>query len=340
MNSRDRVCATLKHQPTDRPARDLWTLPYIPLFRADELASLLEEYPRDIDRPELAPDWRAQELDRLARPGTYADDWGSVWSVGEPGIVGEVKQPALADWASLSNYHPPWHLVRRRNLDHLNRECDRSDRFTLSPVSARPFERLQFVRGTENVFLDLAYGTPEIERLLTMIHEFYMADIASWASSNVDAVFFMDDWGTNRSLLIAPDMWRSIFKPLYRDYCEVIHAAGKYAFFHSDGHIEAIFGDLIEVGIDAINSQLFCMDIEQLGRRHKGKVTFWGEIDRQRALPFGSPDDVCAAVMRVREALDDGQGGVIAQCEWGKDNSIENVAAVFRAWAEPRDRSS
>jgi uroporphyrinogen decarboxylase len=88
------------------------------------------------------------------------------------------------------------------------------------------------------------------------------------------------------------------------------------------------------VGIDALNAQLFCMDIEEIGRRFKGKITFWGEIDRQWVLPFGSEDDVRAAVRRVRAALDDGRGGAIAQCEWGNDVSKENVATVFETWNE------
>jgi uroporphyrinogen decarboxylase len=64
-------------------------------------------------------------------------------------------------------------------------------------------------------------------------------------------------------------------------------------------------------------------------------VTFWGEIDRQRIMPFGSPGDVRGAVRRVRSALDDGRGGVIAQCEWGVRDPFENVAAVFDEWARP-----
>jgi hypothetical protein len=74
------------------------------------------------------------------------------------------------------------------------------------------------------------------------------------------------------------------------------------------------------------------MDIERLGERYRGKISFWGEIDRQRILPYGTQNDVHAAVRRVRKALDNGCGGVIAQCEWGKDNSVENIAAVFEAW--------
>jgi hypothetical protein len=74
------------------------------------------------------------------------------------------------------------------------------------------------------------------------------------------------------------------------------------------------------------------MDIEELGRRFRGRITFWGEIDRQGVLPFGTPDDVRAAVRRVRAALDDGRGGLFAQCEWGIGVPAENVAAVFEAW--------
>ena len=334
MTGRDRIQAALAQKPSDRVPRDLWALPYVSLFRENELKELSRAFPSDIGRPELSPGSGDTELDRLAKAGAYEDEWGSVWEVGEPGIVGEVKKPALSDWSGLAAYQPPWDLVRKRDLSHANRHCEKSDLFMLSSVCARPFERLQFVRGTENVFMDLAYGSPELSKLIEMIHEFYLADVEDWASSNVDGVFLMDDWGTNIALLIDPNMWRSIFKPLYKDYCDAIHAADKFAFFHSDGNIEAIFGDLIEVGMDAINSQLFCMNIEDLAERYKGKVTFWGEIDRQHALPFGSEDDVRNAVRRVRDALDDGNGGVIAQCEWGKDNSQENIKAVFEAWNE------
>ena len=109
----------------------------------------------------------------------------------------------------------------------------------------------------------------------------------------------MDDWGSQKALLVSPDMWREIFKPMYKDYCDILRKKKKYAFFHSDGHIRAIYPDLIEIGVDAVNSQLFCMDIEELDREFGGRITFWGEIDRQHVLPFGSEEEVRAAVRRV-----------------------------------------
>ena len=131
-------------------------------------------------------------------------------------------------------------------------------------------------------------------------------------------------------------MWREIFKPLYKDYCDIIHSAGKSVFFHSDGFIEPIIEDLIEIGVDALNAQLFCMDIEELGRKYGGRLTFWGEIDRQHVLPFGTTEDVDKAVTRVRTALDHGKGGVIAQCEWGKDNDLPNIEQVYQSWMRKR----
>jgi len=332
MTSRERVRSTLAFSQPDRAPRDLWVLPYVSLFRKAELDALLDRYPIDFGRPELSPGSDDQDLQKLSRPGTYTDEWGSVWQVGEPGVIGEVKHPVLENWDHLPHFRPPREFLHSRDWEYINRACEASEKFMTSGVCARPFERLQFLRGTENLYIDLAYDTAEVRTLIAMVHEYYLEDVAQWARSNVDAVALMDDWGSNTALLISPDMWRALFKPLYKAYCDIIHAAGKFVFFHSDGNIEAIYGDLIEAGVDALNSQLFCMNIEELGRKYRGRVTFWGEIDRQQILPYGTTQDVRNAVLRVRTALDNGKGGVIAQCEWGKDNSSENVQAVFDAW--------
>jgi uroporphyrinogen decarboxylase len=333
MTSRERVLAALEHRTPDRAPRDLWVLPYVTLFRRAERDALLQRFPTDFASPEISPGSDDRDLEKLSRAGTYTDEWGSVWHVAEPGVVGEVKGPVLEDWGTLARFTPPWDFLRSRDWDHINRMCEGSDKFLLSGVCARPFERLQFLRGTENLYIDLAYDSAEVRTLIEMVREYYREDVTLWSRSAVDGVTLMDDWGSNTSLLIRPDMWRAVFKPIYKEFCDIIHGAGKKVFFHSDGNIEAIYGDLIEVGVDALNSQLFCMNIEELGKLYRGKITFWGEIDRQRVLPYGTREEVHAAVQRVRAALDDGTGGVIAQCEWGKDNSRENVEAVYEAWS-------
>ena len=89
--------------------------------------------------------------------------------------------------------------------------------------------------------------------------------------------------------------------------------------------------DLIEVGVHALKSQVTCMGGEELGRRFRGRLTFWGEVDRQEVLHRGSAADVERAVRDMREHLW-ADGGVIAQCEFGPGAQPENVIGVFRAW--------
>ena len=304
------------------------------MFRQDELDALLQRFPSDLVGPEFkyGPGERQQGIPYVV--GSYADEWGCVWHVGEPGVVGEVKEPPLADWSALAHFKSPYEILEEADFSQVNRSCAEADRFVLAWTTVRPFERMQFLRGSEALYIDLGYETAEMLQLRDMVHEFFLRELEMWVKTDVDGIEFMDDWGAQRTLLISPKQWRSLFKPLYKDYCDLIHSAGKFAFFHSDGHITDIYPDLIEIGVDAVNSQLFCMDIEELGRRFGGQITFWGEISRQDILPFGTPDDVRAAVRRVRAALDDGRGGVFAQCEWGIGVSAENVATVFETWLE------
>ncbi|MBC7320951.1 methyltransferase [bacterium] len=335
MTSRERVIRALRFENPDRVPRDLWYLPGVEMFRKNELEEILKKYPSDFTTPKYryGTSRRAKGKPNIA--GEYIDAWGCVWRVAESGVIGEVKDPPLKDWSALKSYQPPWELLEEADLSEVNKSCAETDKFVRVGTEVRPFERMQFLRGTENLFLDLAYGVKEIYVLRDMLHEFYIRELEMWAKTDVDGVSFMDDWGTQNSLLISPKLWREFFKPLYKDYCEILKSHGKFVFFHSDGHIEAIYPDLIEIGIDAINSQLFCMNIEELGRKYKGTVTFWGEIDRQYILPFGTIEEVKLAVRRVRRALDTGRGGVIAQCEWGLKDPKENIEAVFEEWSRP-----
>jgi uroporphyrinogen decarboxylase len=340
MNSRERVRRTLEFKQPDRAPWNLWALGWVYMYAKDQMEALQREFPDDfIGAGYLGKSDRYRGGD--GRGGTdYVDEWGSVWSLGEDGVAGEVTSPVLADWSALATFQPPREILERADYDAVNRAQDANLR-SANPkwlncgTSVRPFERLQFLRGSQNLFLDMGYDSAEFRRLRAMVHEYFLQELENVVKTNCDSLNFMDDWGAQNALLISPEMWRAYYKPLYKDYCDLILGAGKKVFFHSDGHIASIYPDLIELGVSAVNSQLFCMDIEDLAQQYKGKITFWGEIDRQKVLPFGTVEDVRRAVGRVRRALDDGRGGVIAQCEWGKNNPPANIRAVFEAWTMP-----
>ena len=163
--------------------------------------------------------------------GEYVDEWGCRWQVSQLGLIGEVKEPPLRGWQQLRTYKLPWEVLKEADLSEVNRSCEESSCYILAPTRVRPFERLQFLQGTENVLIDLALGTKELFTLLEMLHEYYLYEIKLWAQTAVDGVFFMDDWGSQTALLISPKQWREIFKPLYREYCAILREAGKAVFF-------------------------------------------------------------------------------------------------------------
>lgn len=167
--------------------------------------------------------------------------------------------------------------------------------------------------------------------LIEKIHDHYLKETEAWAKTDIDAIGIMDDWGMQKGMMVSPDHFRKYYKPQYEEYVSIARKYGKYVFMHSDGNIEEIIPDLIEIGIDALNSQLFCMNIEDLGRKYKGKITFWGEIDRQFVLSSGDRSDVEKAVKVVFDNLYS-RGGVIAQCEFGPAARPENIFHVFDCW--------
>lgn len=341
MTSRELVRRCLEFDYPERVPRETWLLP-IAFHEHGEatVRNFLARWPSDIDRPAV-PNAAVSGLTQ-GDPygvGQYRDEWGCVFDNLQAGVIGEVKRPLIDEWSKLDDLREPSEAL---DIDReaINAACGASDKYMLAGCCPRPFERIQFIRGTENVYRDLMRNPPEFRELLRRVHAFFCKELDAWAATDVDGLVMMDDWGMQERLLIAPKKWREIFKPLYADYANIAHGAGKKFFMHSDGHIAAIYEDLIEVGVDAVNSQLFCMDIAEVAARCKGRITFWGEIDRQHVLPAADPQLARNAVRKVVEHLWDPAGGVIAQFELGAAARLENAEAIYATWAELTDAAA
>lgn len=332
MTPRERVKRTLTFDYPDRPPWDLWILPIASEKYQKQIDAILKKFPLDIEfATGLASAGDPIQKKRWAI-GSFTDEWGCTFENVQEGIIGQVKKPLLKNLSDISNVKPPYEILEKK-IEKAEKICKRSDKFILGgDFFIDPFERMQFLRGTPQLYMDIVDQLPEFFKLRDKVHQYNLKELELWAKTKVDGIMFGDDWGAQSSLLIHPELWRKLFKPLYKEYCDLIHSSGKFAFMHSDGYIFDIYQDLIEVGVDAINSQLFCMDIEEIGRKFKGKITFWGEIDRQHILTCKNSEEVRKAVRRVKESLYDRRGGLIAQCEFGAGARPENVEGVFEEW--------
>ena len=333
--SRERVTRCLNFDHPDRMPRDLWVLPWASNKFPEDLERIGKRFPNDMDgapnvhrpSPRTKGDWY--------KVGEYTDDWGCRFVNIQEGVHGEVQEPILPDIADWKSIRPPYETLPENPAaarDEVNRACEASDRFMRAGCCPRPWERYQFIRGTENSMVDVMMPEDGVLDLLRAIHEFHLREVEFWITTDVDAITCMDDWGSQTQLLIPPPVWKELFKPMYRDYADLAHGAGKTMFMHSDGHISEIYEDLVDVGIDCLNSQLFCMDMADLERRVKGKITFWGEIDRQHVLSAPDPQVGRDAVRKVARHLYDPAGGIIAQFEMGPGCNPATAEAIFEEW--------
>ena len=333
MNSRERVYRTLEMRNPDRPPREMWLLPWAQSRYGKEIEEIQKRFPVDFaGTPDPLKEY-PKVIGNSYEIGTYIDEWGCQFTNIHSGVVGEIKNPIIKndDWSDADSVRFPveWKTV---DIDKVNRFCASSDRFVVSGCCPRPFEQMQFMRGSEQFFLDIMEQPPKMMSFMNKIHEFYCELLHIWAKTDVDTLNIMDDWGTQTALLINPKLWRQIFKPMYRDYINIARGAGKKMFMHSDGYTLEIYPDLIELGLDAFNSQIFCMGVENL-KQFAGKITFWGEIDRQYLLANASLEEVEAAVRSVKENLWH-NGGCIAQMEFGPGGRPENVMKAYETWDE------
>ena len=337
MTSKELVLRTLEFRNTDgRVPRDLWSLPWATNRYPQMMEKLATDFPCDIAGPNVEYAQKSIERGDPYAVGEYIDAWGCKFDNIQPGVIGEVKQPQVQDdeWEDASKVHFPEEWLSF-DVAQVNAECARlKDKFILSGNVARPFEQLQFIRGTVNLYMDLMDPPKAMLEFMEKMHDFYCRLCTKWAQTDVDGISFMDDWGSQNDLLIPPRVWEKYFLPMYKDYIDIAHRHGKKAFMHSDGHTLRIIPKLIDAGLDAMNAQLFCMGVENL-RPYRGKITFWGEIDRQHLLPNGTLGQIDAAVQSVFDNLWQ-DGGCIAQCEFGPGGNPDNVYEVYRKWSELR----
>jgi len=333
--SRELVRRALRFEKPARIPRDLWTLPWAEAHFPAELGEIRRRFPPDIITAPIVNKPSRRLRGDPYTPGLYTDEWGCTFVNIQAGAIGEVREPLVANDEDWSRVIPPYEILPADpdgGRENVARFCGSTESFVIAEACPRPWERYQFLRGTLNALMDMGGMEDAARELLLKVQGFYLKELEFWVSTDVDAVRFMDDWGSQSRLLISPRLWREVFKPLYKEYADLAHSRGKFIFMHSDGNIEEIFPDLVEMGIDAVNSQLFCMDLGNVRSAARGRLTFWGEIDRQQVLPSSDPEAGRRAVRRVADHLYDPAGGIIAQLEFGLAANPQVVTAVFDEW--------
>ena len=193
------------------------------------------------------------------------------------------------------------------------------------------------LRGFNNMLMDPYINNAEFIYLRDRIVDFSLAQIESWAKYNADAVYFSDDWGSQRSLLMNPDDWRIFYKPAYEKLFRKVRDNGMKVFMHLCGNVTEIIPDLIEIGLDVLNPvQPQAMDIKELSDRFSGKLCFYGGIDVQGTMIHGTPEGVRKEINNLVDLFGRFNGGYICSTSHSimPETPLDNIIAMFEAIKE------
>jgi uroporphyrinogen decarboxylase len=292
----------------------------------EALENLYQKYPADVVNVgsstygEFGP-----EIDVPSR-----DPWGCLWVRTSDEHKGQVTFHPLADWAALEQYQPPDTAGDKLIAEMVRRIDDNAgDKYTIADGDTL-WQRMYYLHGFQAINEDLLIRPDECARLRDMILAVILRRLERLAEvDGLDGVHFRDDWGTQRSLAVSPRLWREFFKPAYAKMFAVVRASAKHVWFHSDGVIDEIIPDLIELGAHVLNPQCNCMRRERLAGLIAGKVCLLGDLDRQWTLPRGTPHEVRQAVRADVDTYGSYQGGLIARGEIAGDVPLENVEAML-----------
>jgi len=311
-------------------------LPGALLKYGDKLIQILRRYPDDFTPPEELQVPSPNELPPWYRKGVHRDEWGITWSSTIEGIRGQVIKPPLEDPSKIDEYtFPP--LPKKEGIEKLKRiherKRDKGYFVALWIDSNNFFERLQWLRGFDNLMRDLIRKPKHLYILAGRLLNYLIDLMEVYLETKPDAIFLADDWGVQDRLMIKPSLWREFFKPRYKKLISFIKDHDAYVFFHSDGYILDIVHDFYELGVDVLNPQFSCHNLERLAEAVRDKLCILSDIDRQYVLPRGSPDEVRRYVRCVIDLFGyENNGGLICRGEINVDVPLENVIVMYEAF--------
>lgn len=334
MTPRQIVQAQIDHRETP-------TVPYTLAYEEDVGQRLDEHFG--------GPAWRQRVVPYLVQCGGvchpptetidathHRDAFGTVWRTDElPNVVVKpgLRRPSMAGYAfpTASDF-----------LDEDTKEATRqrlaaaADSFTT--VSAPCLWQSWYVRGFETTLMDCVAEEDFYAELLQHFAELTLAVVEACADLPADAIMMGDDWGVQRGILLGPERWRRFFKAHYARIFQAIHDQGKRAIMHCCGSAADIMGDVVEIGLDVLESvqpEAAGMNPYGLKRAWGDRITFWGGLGSQSTIPFGTPDQVRGEIRRLRREMSVGGGYILAPAKpLRPETPTENAVAVVEGFLE------
>jgi len=354
---RDRVLMALNHQQPDRcPIQISFTPEFAARLRQDignnhksghnphgggntyELERMLDQ-----DLLLTSVGWANSYYSQPCKPGEgYTDEWGIGWKAAEyetkfgKGIYTEMVGHPLSEDSAIDSYTPPDPTRPELYLEAERVIRDYKDEYWIVGVTVTTiWETAWALRGLEKMLMDLVLNPKLAERILDIPYNYHLTAAKKLVEMGVDMIWIGDDVGAQEAMIISPAQWREVFKPRMAAFIRTlkeINSEVKVAY-HCDGNLYQIIPDLIEIGLDILNPiQPACMDPAKVKEDFGSKLSFWGTLDEQYTLPFGSVSDIENEVEQRLNTIGKNGGLILGPTHHVQlDTPMENFWAMVNA---------
>lgn len=229
----------------------------------------------------------------------FQDPFGVIWNRSLEQDIGNVENCVLPE-PTLSGYEFP-DPCDDLYFQGIPAKLEQyGDCFRMYCIGFSLFERAWTLRGMENLMLDMIEHPGFVHRLFDRICEYNLERARQALNFDIDAVYYGDDWGQQRGLIMGRRWWDEFIRPRIQRMVALTKQAGKYQVIHSCGDISELIDDLISLGVDCLNPfQPEVLDVTSLIPKYRGRVAFHGGLSTQQLLPHASEVAVRAECRRL-----------------------------------------
>lgn len=216
-----------------------------------------------------------------------------------------------------------------------NESLKAQDKVICGNMQCTIWETSWYLRGMENLMMDMMSEEPSAEYLLDKITDLAIQRAEYFIRTGEDVLYFGDDVGMQRTIMMSEQLYCTWLKPRLKKVVDAAHALKEdiIIFYHSCGFVEPFIPHLIDVGIDVLNPvQPECMDFEQIHAAYGDRISFHGTIGTQTTMPFGTPEEIRSLVFHNLDIAGE-KGGLLVSPTHLLEPEVpwENIKAYIEA---------
>ncbi|MCM8769266.1 MAG: hypothetical protein NC911_06275 [Candidatus Omnitrophica bacterium] len=351
MSQREIFQATCRHQPHDNFlyhasfTPDLWRRLKEHYGTEDTTAivsqlGLFEPVTINPKAPEYQPDFSSYFADIEKPEGSFINSCGVLEIPARyyhfTGYISPLRN--VRSLAEIENFpFPPANGYDETGMKEKVEEARQQGQVSCTAVG-HIYETSWQIRGYEEFLMDLVERPAWCECILEQVAAAKMAIATAGARAGVDYIITGDDVANQKALMFSLPMWRHFIKSRWARIYQAVREIKPdiQIWYHSDGNIEAIIPELIDIGLTILNPlQPECLDLPALKKKYGKHLVFDGTIGTQSTMPFGTPKEVRRVVRENKKILGADGALILGPTHvLEPEVPIENIEAFVQACRE------